>query len=332
MVSETRYMRNALSEYLDYPSGYNIIHGSLSSGTLLKLHASDDDYMVFNSALVGTDQICEVEFTGSHVGHMPFLQCLIELHASVSVFLEIAAYNYNTDAYETAPPMFDSVTLGTSDVTRYLYHILNNRNYRSATGEWKIKIKCTKDGGSPAAFTVSIDYLYYRTVAYELGTSRTTSCQSMEQNVRGATVGIRIWKVNSDDTETEIDPDGSHATVNGPSSTTVLSNTWSCPATSDVVAVIVRVYKGADILTTVAPESGGLVAVFITEDLDTNLLAVTWTVYYSFEYLGAPFYITFYRFGASTCDSRITNFSYGVPPKIRAGLNVAQVLPLILND
>jgi len=316
MPVETRYMRNALTENIAYADDYNIYNGSLVSGSLTDLQASDDVYMVFQSELVGTDQVLDVELIGFHSGHMPFLQVRVELHASESVNCEIMAYNYATGSWETTGSMHVAFALGTSDVTEYLYHLLNNRDYRSGTtGTWAIRIRCTHDGGSPPAFTVSIDYLYYRTVAFELGTSNTTSYRSMEQNVEGLQVGIRVWRVNADDTETEITSGSNVATVTGPSSTTTLSATWNCPATSDVVAVVIRVYCGTDILTTADPSSGGLPAVFITEDLNGQLNAATWTVYYAFHYSPktpvTPSY-TNYRFGDSDYNSRIEGFSYGI--------------------
>lgn len=329
MTPETRYMRNDLTETYAYVSGYNVITGSLAGGTILKLIDCDDDYMVFSSATVGSDEIVEVEFTGIHSGHLPFLQEKVELKASAAVSCEIAAYNYDTGTYETAGSMFLSFVLS-SEVTKYLYSILNNRNYRSDVGAWKVKIKCTRDGGSPAAFTLSLDCVYYRTVAYELGTAQTVASAGAEQNVRGSTVGVRIWKVNSDDTEIEIGADGTHAPVTGPSSTTTLSATWTCPPESDVVAVVVRVYKGSDFLQTADPLLGGLPAVFITEDLDTSLLSAEWTIYYAFLYVGFFIRETYYKWGSATYNSRITNFSYGVPV-VKAGLNIPEVLPLLIG-
>jgi hypothetical protein len=165
--------------------------------------------------------------------------------------------------------------------------------------------------GSPApSFSLYIDYLRYRTVAFQLGTTQTTAATSNDVYVDGLTVGIRVWRVNSDDTETEITAGSSVATVVGPSSTTTLSATWTCPATSDVVAVMVGVYRDGEIMETGAYTSGGLPLLYVTEDLNASLSS-TWTVYYAFYY-NAIYDETYFQFGSSTYNSRIANFTWGV--------------------
>jgi len=54
LPSETRYMRNAVTENVQFPTSYNLIKGNLYSGSLANLQASDDVYMVFASAAVDT--------------------------------------------------------------------------------------------------------------------------------------------------------------------------------------------------------------------------------------------------------------------------------------
>jgi hypothetical protein len=72
--------------------------------------------------------VVEVEFSGTHSGHMPFLQIQFEGKTSVATSNEVAAYNYETGAYETTGSMYGSGLIGTSDATKYLYHILENND------------------------------------------------------------------------------------------------------------------------------------------------------------------------------------------------------------
>jgi len=317
MTVETRYLRNALYENKQFPTAYNIITGSLSSGSLTNLQASDNVYMVFNSAAVGYNQVVEVEFIGSISGHIPFLQVQFEAHASVAVTVEVAVYNYEKGAYETSPStMYRSASIGTSDYTLYLYNLLGNKKYRSATGEWKVKVKATKTGTASApasAFSLYIDYLHFRSVAFQLGTTQTTTAAGNDSDVSGLTVGIRVWRVNADESETEITAGSPVATVTGADTTTTLSATWACPETPNVVAVIIIVYRGTYYMQTADPAAGGLPLVFITEDLNATLQASTWTVYYAFWY-SAITDETYFRFGTTTYNSRIENFTWTVPP------------------
>jgi len=303
-------MRNALSDNVVYADYYSIVVGSLASGDLPDLQSSNDVYMVFNDAQVGPNRVCEVEFWFTHSGHLPFIQVRAELHASASVLCEISAYNYNTGAWETAGTMYVSFALSTSDLTKYVYSLLNNINYRSA-GICKVKIKCTR-AGSTTPFTMSVDYLYFRTVAFQLGTSQTGTAAGNDLDVAGLTVGVRVWKVNADDSETEITLGVPVATVTGPSSTTILSSTWGLsPQEDNVVAVVVRIYRAGIIMQTGDLATGGLPLVFMTEDLNSFLNVATWTVYYAFFY-SVFLDETFYRFGTTTYNSRITNFTWGV--------------------
>ena len=311
MVVETRYLRNALSESKVYPSSYNIIKGSLTSGSLSDLQSSNDVYMVFASEAIDTsEQRVEVEFSGTHSGHMPFLQVLIEAHASQSVQYEVSVYNYETEQYETSGTMYYYASLGTSDSEAYLYCTTGCRKYRSSGGEYKIKVKAITTGSPAPSFSLYIDYLHYRTVAFQLGTTQTTTSRGNDTNILGEIIGIRVWKVNADDTETELTPGSIVATVTAPSSTTILSNTWDCPSATNVVAIVVRVYT-TTILKTADLSSGGLPLTFITEDINGTLNASTWTVYYAFDYISFT-RETYFRFGDSTYNSRIENFSWTV--------------------
>jgi len=314
MTTETRYMRNALWDNKTFPSSYNVIAGSLAGGGLADLQASDNVYMSFNK---DANNIVEVEFAGSISGHVPFIQVDVELHLSESrtppYVVEVSAYNYQTGTYETTGSMYRAVGVGTLDIHAYLYNLLGNKGkYVSGTGEWKIKVKVTGDAAltNPALY---IDYFCFRSVCYQLGTTQTTSYVTNNLDVAGATVGIRVWGIKADDTEEEITGGSLVATVTGPYTTTTLSATWNAPATSTYVAYLVIVYHGTEVMRNADPGSGGLLFVFMTEDLNAPLQSATWTVYYAFWY-SATLDQTFFRFGTTTYNSRIENFTWGVPP------------------
>jgi len=308
---DTRYMRTALGQNIQTATSYNIISGSLSSGSLSDTYTSNDVYMVFASALVGAQQVVEVEFIGSHTGHMPFLQGAVELHGSIAVSLEITAYNYVTGAYETAGTIYYFGSVSTTDVTRYIYNLLSNKKYRSAAGAWKIKVKAWTTGAPAPSFSLYIDYLHYRTVAYQLITTPPPDGTSLSGDlyVDELTISISVWKVNADDSETLIASGA--APVTGPSETITLSATWTpTDNLTDVVAVMVGVYRGTTIMKTTDYESGGLPLLFITGDLNSFLNSVQWTVYYAFWW-SKTMEETYYLFGTLTYNSRITNFTWG---------------------
>jgi len=311
---EIRYMRNALTESIEHPLSGTKIYGDYIGGSISLLEVSDDQYMVFASELVGVQQVVEWEFTGSHSGHLPFLQEAVELHGSIGVNLEITAFNYVTNAYETTGTMYYLGTAPTSDVTIYIYNILGNKKYRDTDGSWKVKVKAWTTGSPAPSFTLYIDYLHYRTVAFQLGIEQTTTAASNDLYVDDLTIGIRVWRVNADESETEISAGSVVATVTGPSETTTLSATWTPPPDNlnDVVGVIVGVYRDNGIMKTTEFTAGGLPLLFITEDLNSFLTPnVQWTVYYAFFWSKVA-EETYYRFGSSTYNSRIENFTWGI--------------------
>jgi hypothetical protein len=318
MPTETRYMRNALWDNKTYPSGYNIISGSLASGSLANLQASDNVYMVFNSALAGSNQVVEVEFLGSISGHLPFVQVAVEGKGSISVNLEIAIYNYETGAYESIGTMFYSGSFETTDSTKYLYNLLGNKKYRDANGNWKVKVKAWTTGSPPPSFQLSLDYLCFRSVCFQLGTTQTTTAAGNDIYVDGLTVGIRVFGIKSDESEEEIGTPGTlKATVIGPSRTVTLSATWNCPQTVNYVAFLVIVYRETEPMETADLRAGGLPLAFMTEDLNSALASATWTVYYAFYY-NVAYDETYFRFGSATYNSRIANFTWGVVPVLAA--------------
>jgi hypothetical protein len=307
-TTETRYDKNATNNQLNYVVSYKIDTGSLSSGTVANLQTSDNGYMVFASASSGGQQVLDVEFFGSQSGHLPFIQIPYERKSSPGVsYSYVAAYNWTKGAYESVPTMYTSGSIGTSDATVYIYSILGCTDYVNSTDGWAIEVKAWTTGSPPPSFTVSIDMLYFRVVSYQFSTSQSSSYVTNDAFVDGLSISIDVSVVRSDNTEEII---GSKvAAVTGPSSTTNLHNTWNCPATSNVVAVIIRIYKASTIMRTLDYASGGLPFVFISEDLNGNLVAATWTAYYYFYYYSSTDE-TRLRFGSSTYNTRILNFQW----------------------
>jgi len=305
-----------LNDNKTYPPSYNIVNGSLGGGSLTNLQVSDDVYMSFNK---GADNNVEVEFSGTISGHLPFIQVTVEAHLSTSrtppYVLEVSAWNFQTGAYETSGSfMYKSVGIGTSDVNAYLFNLLGNKGkYVDANGNWKIKLKVTGDAGlgNPALY---IDYICFRSVSFQLGTSQTAGYLTNDLDVAGGSVGIRVWGIKADETEVEITSGSSVAVVIGPSSTQTLSATWNCPATAQYVAFLVIVYLGTNVMRSADLASGGSPFIFMTEDLNSALSGATWTVYYAFYY-NANLDQTFFRFGTTTYNSRIANFTWGAVSK-----------------
>ena len=72
------------------------MEGQNPQGGVGNLQASDNVYYSVGSVLASGEQHVTLEISGSHSGHMPFLQAKIELKSSVSCACEIAAFNYST--------------------------------------------------------------------------------------------------------------------------------------------------------------------------------------------------------------------------------------------
>jgi len=71
---------------------------------------------------------------------------------------------------------------------------------------------------------------------------------------------------------------------------------------------------GTNVMRSADPASGGSPFIFMTEDLNSALSSATWTVYYAFYY-NANLDQTFFRFGTTTYNSRIANFTWGAVSK-----------------
>jgi len=145
--------------------------------------------------------------------------------------------------------------------------------------------------------------------AYKLLVTQSSSSVSKTKTYSGAGTcywGIRVWKISSSGTETEITSGTPVAQVSrSGSGSGMQSNTWSCPETSfnATDALLVRVYvrKGGGAWTNLAE--------FVTIQLKASLLSGgTWTVYYWTSHTYIVFVDTLsvvFRFGTSTNNSRI---------------------------
>jgi hypothetical protein len=126
-------------------------------------------------------------------------------------------------------------------------------------------------------------------------------------NVPNWIFSIRVWKVNSDRTETEIT---SGLIANVTASTGYKNNTWTPTKTSGITALCIRIYALSALDFTADPSSdGGTALVFYTEDLgSSNVLEVNqWNVFYHFTYYGAPFRILVFDWGDTSHNGRIEN-------------------------
>ena len=313
-TSQTRYFTSNRNTLTSYPNAYTVLSGSLSSGTLSNLQSSDDVYMVFNKNTA--NNIVEIVFTGttSLSNWQPFLQIDIEAHLSTSrtppYVLEVAAYNYQTNAYETSGSMHASVGIGTTDIHVYLYctDVFLGKYVNASSGEWKIKVKVYGDASlaNPALY---IDYLGQKMISYKFSTTQSASANAGYQFIDGLYVGVRFWWVDANFIEHEITP-YPVAVVLGPSGvTTSLSATYQLPIVENVRRIVIRIYRSNEILTTGDLTGGAIPLVWSSEDLNTTVGGAL-TVYYYFWYSSTTDE-TYFRFGSSTYNSRIAGFTVG---------------------
>jgi len=168
-----------------------------------------------------------------------------------------------------------------------------------------------------------------------LGLVQTLSCDqillTVELTITTCYLGIRVWKVDSLGVETEITSGTAVAIASGTASA-LISATWNCPETplDSTDKIRVRVYGD----TYSPPDT--LLQTFDSEALDaTKLDAVTWTVYYYlYRTRVAGLYYYYFRYGASTCNSRIENFCFTPVslPLFKAGLHPSKPLVVILAE
>ena len=145
--------------------------------------------------------------------------------------------------------------------------------------------------------------------AYILGTTQSNISRSVSDDIGTNTsisYGIRVYKVESDGTETEITAGTPVAVVTAKAPFDgIKSATWDCPSTSlnDTDAIKVEVWRK---FGTVAWKRR---VTFITEQLGAaSLDAATWTVYYYIKVYFDEYAFTHYGefwWGTSTYNSRI---------------------------
>jgi hypothetical protein len=313
-TSQTRYFTSNRNTPTSYPNAYTVLTGSLSSGSLSNLQSSDNVYMVFNKNTA--NNIIEIVFTGtiSLSNWQPFLQVDIEAHLSNSktppYVLEVAAYNYLTESYETTGSMYAAVGIGTTEIHAYLYctDVFLGKYVNASSGEWKVKVKVTGDASltNPALY---IDYLGQKMISYQFSTAQSASASAGYQFIDDLYVGVRFWWVDSNFIEHEITP-YPVAVVLGPSGvTTSKSASYQLPIIENVRRIVVRIYRSNEILTTGDLTGGAMPLVWSTEDLNTTVGGAL-TVYYYFWYSSTTDE-TYFRFGSSTYNSRIAGFTVG---------------------
>ena len=158
--------------------------------------------------------------------------------------------------------------------------------------------------GSETRYFTNTDITYKGATCRQLNVANSASNGSVG-SLSGKRVGIRVWKSDSSDTETEI-------TAGTPVATAIYVDdgeydaTWACPSTALVATdkIVVRVY-----MSKLTPVSWGLKQIFVSEALGaSNLDSATWTVHYELVLSGTT--LNFDYGNADPWDSRITNFTW----------------------
>jgi hypothetical protein len=155
-----------------------------------------------------------------------------------------------------------------------------------------------------------------------LGTVQTLSFDSIPIGhydfVTTIYLGIRVYVVHADATTTEITA-GTPVAIASGNSAGLKSATWDCPLTVILATDKIRVVVYGN---EVNPPTL-LLQTFDTEVLgETSLDAATWTVYYYLHRTGNIIvgYDYFFRYGISTSNSKVENFTHSTPavsaPKI----------------
>jgi len=145
-----------------------------------------------------------------------------------------------------------------------------------------------------------------------LGTAQTSSYDSILIGEYDAIttnyLGVRVYVVHADLSTTEL-TSGVSAIVSL-SATGNTYATWDCPQTSLVATDKIRVVVYAD--ESNPPTT--IIQTFDTEALGASSLdSATWTVYYYVYCVKvADIYDYYYRYGASTYNDRITNFTWTI--------------------
>jgi len=164
---------------------------------------------------------------------------------------------------------------------------------------------------------------------YKLLTANTNSLQIVNNSPALAYLGIKVYTYTAAGVKTCIS--GANCVAVAFITTTLgeRDGTWTPPQTplNNTDRIIVEVYN-----CDAYGQNGVLMASFITEQIGaTQLDAVLWTVHYWCRAFPDIDTDSFY-FGHPTRNSRITNFSWSIPPKVKAGLHPSKPLSVICSD
>jgi len=161
---------------------------------------------------------------------------------------------------------------------------------------------------------------------YVLGTAQTASVLGAVINTYEGSVtvtqyiGIAVLKRTAAGVETQISA-GTCVAIASRSTSGTGSATWACPqtalATTDSIVIILLADDVTPPMVQLNEEVSGNLVEFQTEQLgETQLDAVTWTVYYQVlrTYVAGTDETTYrFRWGVAASNSRITNFSHSTP-------------------
>jgi len=152
-------------------------------------------------------------------------------------------------------------------------------------------------------------------LAYALNTTQSSTEKYVKKSLnllKDAYWGIRVYKRDSEGTETQITSDVVAVVTRSSAGSGIQSNTWNCPETAldSTDAIVVKVYhkwtagSWVEIAKFTTPQLGA-------ETLDSS----TWTVYYwtKQQYSGFPIprgVDSWFYWGTSTYNSRIVGFDW----------------------
>lgn len=316
----TRYFRGTSQIQANnfYATSYTVNVGTYKSGTVGSLYTQDTtNTLNVSSAIVGINNVTSIILIGNfsdasatYSNNLPFISVeYAHFYNGSGGSTKLQFWNYTSGAYQTSGEMYDFLSTPTTSTLKYVYSSVGLTQFRggsSPTYEWKCNITTYS---SIKTFHTAIDYLKVIPRWFNLSTQYTTSdtMGDWNANVPNWIFSIRVWKVNSDRTETEIT---SGLIANVTASTGYKNNTWTPTKTSGITALCIRIYALSALDFTADPSSdGGTALVFYTEDLgSSNVLEVNqWNVFYHFTYYGAPFRILVFDWGDTSHNGRIEN-------------------------
>jgi hypothetical protein len=113
-----------------------------------------------------TEFTAEAEFVGaSNTESWDSLTWTVDLSCTATgVNATFQLYNYEVGAYPTSGNGYITHVIGTTDTTENQTITANPTRFRSADGEWKLKIKCTKAADVP--FEFQVDWIEYEATAF----------------------------------------------------------------------------------------------------------------------------------------------------------------------